>query len=150
MVRRGGAGPLVPPPDRRPAEVGRRAGPTRRPPGGCGPPLGAGESATMSHLDLVVYGATGFAGALVAGHLAAHAPEGTRIALAGRSKDRLEAVRDRLGRDWPLIVADAGDDAALAELAAATRVVVTTVGPYAKYGRALAHACAAAGTDYAD
>jgi short subunit dehydrogenase-like uncharacterized protein len=101
-------------------------------------------------LDIVVYGATGFVGVLVAEHLAAHAPAGTRVALAGRSAERLEAVRRRLGTQWPLIVADAGDAAAMEKLAAAAHVVVTTVGPYAKYGRALAHACAAAGTDYVD
>lgn len=101
-------------------------------------------------LDIVVYGATGFVGVLTAEHLAAHAPEGTRIALAGRSAAKLEALRARLGRDWPVIVADAGDADALAGLAARTRVVLTTAGPYAKYGRLLAHACAAAGTDYAD
>ncbi|MEV4702797.1 saccharopine dehydrogenase NADP-binding domain-containing protein [Actinoplanes sp. NPDC049316] len=100
--------------------------------------------------DIVVYGATGFVGALVAEHLAGHAPDQTRIALAGRSAERLEAVRRRLGVQWPIIVADAADDAALAELAASTRVVISTVGPYAKYGRALVHACAAAGTDYVD
>jgi len=100
--------------------------------------------------DIVVYGATGFVGALVAGHLADHAPDTMRIALAGRSAERLEKVRGRLGVDWPLIVADADDADALARLASRTRVVLTTVGPYAKYGRKLAHACAANGTDYAD
>jgi short subunit dehydrogenase-like uncharacterized protein len=101
-------------------------------------------------LDVVVYGATGFVGRLTAEYLAGHAPEGTRIALAGRSAAKLEQVRGRLGVDWPVIVADAADESALAGMAARTRVVITTVGPYAKYGRALAHACAAAGTDYAD
>src|SRR3954467_5771066 len=101
-------------------------------------------------LDIIVYGASGFVGALVAAHLAGHAPAGTRIALAGRSAERLEAVRSRLGVDWPLLVADAGDGPAVERLAAAAHVVITTVGPYAKYGRALAHACAAAGTDYVD
>ncbi|BCJ49425.1 hypothetical protein Asp14428_09000 [Actinoplanes sp. NBRC 14428] len=104
----------------------------------------------MRDHDIVVYGATGFVGVLVAEYLAAHAPAGTRIALAGRSADRLAAVRDRLGVDWPVIVADAHDTDRLAAMAASTRVVATTAGPYAKYGRALAHACAAAGTDYAD
>ena len=100
--------------------------------------------------DVVVYGATGFVGELVAGHLADHAPREVRIALAGRSPEKLEKVRGRLGVDWPVIVADAADSEALARLASRTRVVLTTVGPYAKYGRALAHACAANGTDYAD
>ncbi|MFI5493984.1 saccharopine dehydrogenase family protein [Actinoplanes sp. NPDC051859] len=105
---------------------------------------------TMREYDIVVYGATGFVGVLVAEYLAAHAPDGTRLALAGRSAARLEAVRRRLGVDWPVVVADAADTDALGKLAASSRVVVTTVGPYAKYGRTLAHACAAAGTDYTD
>jgi short subunit dehydrogenase-like uncharacterized protein len=100
--------------------------------------------------DVVVYGATGYVGALVAAYLAEHAPAGTSVALAGRSAERLEAVRARLGRDWPVIVADAGDAAAVQRLAGSARVVISTVGPYAKYGRLLAHACAAAGTDYVD
>jgi short subunit dehydrogenase-like uncharacterized protein len=101
-------------------------------------------------LDVVVYGATGFVGVLVAEHLAGNAPAGTRIALAGRSAAKLAKVKAQLGVDWPVIVADAADEPALDKMAAATRVVITTVGPYAKYGRALAHACAAAGTDYVD
>jgi short subunit dehydrogenase-like uncharacterized protein len=104
---------------------------------------------TREH-DVVVYGATGFAGALVARHLAAHAPTGARLALAGRSETKLTRIRAELGVDWPIVVADASDETALARLAASTRVVVTTVGPYLKYGRALVAACAAAGTDYAD
>lgn len=104
---------------------------------------------TREH-DIVVYGATGFAGALVARHLAGHAPADARIALAGRSETKLTRIRAELGFDWPIVVADASDEAALARLAASTRVVVTTVGPYAKYGRLLVAACAAAGTDYAD
>jgi short subunit dehydrogenase-like uncharacterized protein len=101
-------------------------------------------------LDIVVYGATGFVGVLVAEHLAARSPAGTRIALAGRSESRLTAVRAKLGVEWPIIVADATDAAAMTALAAAAHVVITTVGPYAKYGRVLAHACAAGGTDYVD
>jgi short subunit dehydrogenase-like uncharacterized protein len=104
----------------------------------------------LRDLDVVVYGATGFVGVLVAEHLAGHAPAGTRIALAGRSAAKLAKVKAQLGVDWPVIVADAADEPALGKMAAATRVVITTVGPYAKYGRALAHACAAAGTDYVD
>src|ERR687890_714393 len=92
-------------------------------------------------------------GRLTAAHLAEHAPPGTRIALAGRSRDKLAAVRDGLpaaGRTWPLLEADATDPASLAALAAATRVVVTTVGPYARHGLPLVEACAGAGTHYAD
>ncbi len=103
--------------------------------------------------DLVVYGATGYVGALVAAHLAAHAPPGTRVALAGRSRERLTATRATLpgaAREWPLLEADATDPASLAALARAARVVATTVGPYARYGLPLVEACARAGTHYAD
>lgn len=103
--------------------------------------------------DIVLFGATGFVGRLTAHHVAAHAPEGTRIALAGRSIDRLEAVRAGLGpgaSQWPLVVVDAADAAGLRALAARTRVVCTTVGPYAKYGLPLVAACAAEGTHYCD
>lgn len=104
-------------------------------------------------LDIVLFGATGFVGRLTAAHLAEHAPAGMRIGLAGRSRERLEAVRTELGwaaADWPVIVLDALDDGAAADLAARARVVVTTVGPYAKLGGALVAACAAAGTHYCD
>src|SRR5918911_343401 len=101
-------------------------------------------------LDVVVFGATGFAGKLVAGYLAGHAPAGARIGLAGRSAERLARVRDELGVDWPLLTADSSDPPSLAALAQATRVVATTVGPYWPHGLPLVEACAAAGTDYAD
>ncbi|WP_305095024.1 trans-acting enoyl reductase family protein [Prescottella sp. R16] len=104
-------------------------------------------------LDVVVYGATGFVGRLVAEYLARHAPDGTRIGLAGRSVEKLERIRADLGPaavGWPLLRADATDDASLDELAAATHVVASTVGPYARYGLPLVRACAEAGTDYVD
>jgi short subunit dehydrogenase-like uncharacterized protein len=103
-------------------------------------------------LDLVLVGATGFVGALTAAHLA-RAGTGRRIALAGRSPERLAALRDGLGEaaaDWPLIVVDAHDSAGLRALAERTRVVATTVGPYLRLGLPLAAACAHAGTHYAD
>ena len=100
--------------------------------------------------DIVVYGASGFVGAVTARYLAEHAPDGTRVALAGRSESRVAAVRDKLGVDWPILVAEADDTEALTRLAASARVVLTTVGPYLKYGEALARACAEAGTDYVD
>lgn len=108
---------------------------------------------TERDLDLVLHGATGFVGRLTAAHLAAHAPPDVRIGLSGRDAGRLAAARDALGeraRDWPLLVTDAHDDDALAALAAQTRVVATTVGPYARHGLPLVQACAAAGTHYAD
>ncbi|SDP41003.1 Uncharacterized conserved protein [Klenkia soli] len=103
--------------------------------------------------DLVLFGASGFVGKLVAEYLAEHAPEGARIALAGRTRAKVEVVRAGLperGRSWPVLVADSADPAALAELAGSTRAVVTTVGPYARYGLPLVEACARAGTHYAD
>jgi short subunit dehydrogenase-like uncharacterized protein len=104
-------------------------------------------------LDVVVFGATGFVGRLVAGYLAGHAPGGVRIGLAGRSERRLGDVRAGLGAagsGWPLLLADSADPVSLAALARAARVVVTTVGPYRARGLALVRACAEAGTDYAD
>ncbi|MFD8946072.1 saccharopine dehydrogenase NADP-binding domain-containing protein, partial [Streptomyces californicus] len=107
-------------------------------------------------LDVVLFGATGFVGTLTAEYLAAHAPAGLRWALAGRSRTKLEALRERLTAispacaELPLVAADADDAGALAELAASTRVVASTVGPYIRYGEQLVTACAEAGTDYAD
>ena len=109
--------------------------------------------AATRELDIVLYGATGFVGKLTAEYLARAAPDAVRIGLAGRSQEKLERVREELGAraaDWPLIVADSEDGAALAELAARTTAVATTVGPYRRYGAALVEACAAASTHYAD
>lgn len=119
----------------------------------CSPP-----SSTGRPYDVVLFGATGFTGRLTAAYLAEHAPAGSRWALAGRSKEKLESVRAELaetfpGRgvaDLPLLIADSGDAASLREVAESTRVVITTVGPYLLYGEPLVAACAAAGTDYVD
>jgi short subunit dehydrogenase-like uncharacterized protein len=100
--------------------------------------------------DVVVLGATGFTGALTAEHLARHAPDGTRWALAGRDRAKLEAARAGLGADVPLVHADTTDPASLRALAEATRVLITTVGPYTLHGEPVAAACAEAGTDYLD
>ncbi|MFD9791004.1 saccharopine dehydrogenase family protein [Streptomyces sp. NPDC059070] len=106
--------------------------------------------------DIVLFGATGFVGTLTAEYLAAHVPEGCRWALAGRSETKLKRLRDRLARAAPggaepaLVVADSTDPDSLRALAASTRVVATTVGPYVWYGEALVAACAEAGTDYLD
>lgn len=104
-------------------------------------------------LDVVVHGASGFVGRLVAEHLARHAPAEVRVGLSGRSQEKLAAVRDGLGgraAAWPLLVADAGDPVALADLARRTQVVASTVGPYERLGLPLTAACAAEGTDYVD
>jgi short subunit dehydrogenase-like uncharacterized protein len=105
--------------------------------------------------EIVVYGASGFTGGLTAEYLARNAP-GLRWALAGRNQKKLEAVRDRLaGVDpalatLPVLKADADDPDALHAMAASTQVVITTVGPYIRYGEPVVAACAAAGTDYVD
>ena len=103
--------------------------------------------------DLVVYGATGYTGRLVAEYLAHHYQgKGPKWAMAGRSADKLAEVRDLIGApaDTPLVVANSDDPASMQALAESARVVVTTVGPYQLYGEPLLKACVAAGTDYAD
>jgi hypothetical protein len=105
-------------------------------------------------LDLIVFGATGFTGCLVAEHLNARYGVGGGVtwAMAGRSLSKLREVRRRIGADddLPLLEADAADAASLGALVAQARAVVTTVGPYQLHGQALVTACAHAGTDYLD
>ncbi|MFS0866751.1 trans-acting enoyl reductase family protein [Microbacterium sp. 179-B 1A2 NHS] len=100
--------------------------------------------------DIVLLGASGFVGRFTARHLAESAPDGARIAIAGRSRSRLQDVNRDLGVDWPILEVDTGDEAAVARLAASTTVVATTVGPYLRHGMGVAAACARAGTSYAD
>src|SRR4249919_1660283 len=104
--------------------------------------------------DIVVYGATGFTGQLIAEYLAAHYKGDTNLkwAMAGRSKDKLASVRDAIGApaDTPLIVADASDPASLKAMVGQTKSVISTVGPYQFYGNELLAACVAGGIDYFD
>ncbi|MFF4029211.1 saccharopine dehydrogenase family protein [Streptomyces sviceus] len=102
--------------------------------------------------DIVLFGATSFAGALTARYLAANGPDGLRWAIAGRSEDKLRALRERLpeGTDVGVLTADVSDPDSLRALAERARVVATTVGPYLTYGEELVAACADAGTDYLD
>jgi short subunit dehydrogenase-like uncharacterized protein len=107
--------------------------------------------------DLALFGATGFTGGLTARYLAANGPDGLRWVLVGRDRGKLEAVRSQVegllrpGLAAPdPIEADAADSSAMARVAEAAKVVITTVGPYALYGEPLVAACAAAGTDYVD
>ena len=105
--------------------------------------------------DIVVYGATGYTGRLVAEHFVreyggrANAP---KWAMAGRSRGKLDDVRQAIGAplDTPLVIADADDPASLEAMCRRARVVLTTVGPYQLYGDALVAACVKTGTDYAD
>src|ERR1700748_2734263 len=107
-----------------------------------------------SKFDIVVYGATGFTGQLVAEYLAAQygKDKDLKWAMAGRSVDKLKSVRDAIGAsaDTPLIAADSSDAGALKAMVEQTRSVLTTVGPYQWYGNELIAACAASGTDYLD
>jgi short subunit dehydrogenase-like uncharacterized protein len=105
--------------------------------------------------DVIVYGATGFTGTLVAEYLLRqYGVDGNlKWSIAGRSASKLESVRASLGEKaahLEITVVDSGDESALAALASRTRVVLTTVGPYALYGSNLVAACVEAGTDYCD
>ncbi len=111
---------------------------------------------TDRRYDIVIMGATGFTGRLVAEYFLEHGPADLRWAMAGRSQGKLETVRAELATrfpaasDVPLLVADSLDRAAMDDLAKQTTVVCTTVGPYALYGEPLVAACAAHGTHYCD
>ena len=109
---------------------------------------------SSSKFDIVVYGATGFTGQLVAEYLAGHHKGDANLkwAMAGRSEDKLASVRDAVGApaDTPLIVADSSDVASLKAMVRQTRCVISTVGPYQLYGNELIAACVEAGTDYID
>ena len=102
--------------------------------------------------DIVLFGATGFVGALTAEYLAVHAPVGLRWAVAGRDGQKLDRLRERLpgGADVGVLRADTSDPASLRALAEQARVVATTVGPYVTHGEELVAACADTGTDYLD
>ncbi|MDZ7833477.1 MAG: saccharopine dehydrogenase NADP-binding domain-containing protein [Desulfobacterales bacterium] len=113
-----------------------------------------GNTAQIPEVDMILWGATGFIGSLLAGYLWPRygATGKIRFALGANSREELEAVRKDLGagEDLPLIVGDAFDEPFLNEMVKHTKLVVSTVGPYAKLGSALVAACAANGTDYCD
>jgi short subunit dehydrogenase-like uncharacterized protein len=106
----------------------------------------------MRDFDIVIYGATGFTGRLVAEYLVQAYPTGLTWAMAGRSRTKLEEVRDLIGApaDTPLITADSADPASLRAMVERATVVISTVGPYQLYGSDLVAACAASGTAYVD
>jgi short subunit dehydrogenase-like uncharacterized protein len=117
-------------------------------------PLTEAPMKTPSH-DLIVFGATSFVGQILTRYLFARfgAHDGLKWALAGRSEQKLQRLRGSLGPKaarLPLVVADAADSGALEALCHQTRVVISTVGPYALYGEPLVRACAGTGTDYCD
>ncbi|MDC8755557.1 saccharopine dehydrogenase NADP-binding domain-containing protein [Erythrobacter sp. sf7] len=105
--------------------------------------------------DIIIFGATGYTGRLVAEYLSSHyagRADAPKWAMAGRSLAKLEGVRDEIGAPatTPLVVANADDSADLEAMCKRTKVVLTTVGPYQLYGDKLVAACVATGTDYAD
>lgn len=119
--------------------------------------LVTGRIPITKDFDVVIYGATGFTGRLVAEAMASRYPNGRnaesiRWAMGGRNADKLAAVRDEIGApaDTPLVVTDAEDPASLERLMQRTRLVLTTVGPYQLYGNQLLAACAASGVHYVD
>lgn len=102
--------------------------------------------------DIVLFGASGFVGKLTAQYLARTYPS-LSVALAGRSESKLRSVLSTLpspANSWPILIADSKDSDALKLLAEATRLVISTVGPYSNHGLPLVEACARAGTDYVD
>lgn len=103
--------------------------------------------------DVLLLGATGFTGRLVAEYLATHAPPSARIGLVGRNAEKLKQIQAQLpaqAHTWPVLVADSLQASDMDRIAQKTRVVATTVGPYARYGIPLVAACASHGTHYCD
>jgi len=119
-------------------------------------PATASASAPAREHDIVLFGATGFTGRLVAEYFAQHAPKGVRWAIAGRNREKLEGVKRDLVAinpelaNLPILIADGHDEASLEALVPKTRVICTTVGPFGKHGQKLVAACARNGTHYCD
>lgn len=101
--------------------------------------------------DVILYGASGFVGKQTVQYFANHASGGeVRWAIAGRNRQKLEAVRDEIGATVDVLVADSQDEAAIVTLVSQTRVLLTTAGPFARYGNALVDACVRFRTHYVD
>jgi short subunit dehydrogenase-like uncharacterized protein len=110
---------------------------------------------TTRDFDLIIYGASSFVGQIMSRYLAEHIgfSGAVKWAIAGRSSSKLNKLRTSLGEvaaNLPIIIADADDGTSLANLCQSTRVIATTVGPYALYGEQMVKACAENGTDYCD
>ena len=114
------------------------------------PSLGKPEGAPLSEreYDVVVYGATGFTGKLVAEYLKG-VPK-VKVAVAGRNEAKLNDLKSSLGLDFDVIVSSATDIKSLSSLAERTRVVLSLAGPYALYGARVVEACVRSGTNYVD
>ncbi|MCX7261277.1 MAG: saccharopine dehydrogenase NADP-binding domain-containing protein, partial [Burkholderiales bacterium] len=102
--------------------------------------------------DIVVHGATGFTGRLIAEYLLTRSDTGLTWAMGGRSLEKLQAVRDEIGApaSTPLVVIESSDEASLKSLMSKTRLVISAVGPYQLYGNEMVKACAESGVDYVD
>src|SRR4051812_3283347 len=115
---------------------------------------GGNRMNAAAEFDIIVYGATGFTGRLVAEYLARNYRAGGSVkwAMAGRNAQKLTTVRDEIGAPAaiPLLIADAADSFSLNAMARRTKAVLTTVGPYQMYGSELVAVCAQTGTDYVD
>jgi len=105
---------------------------------------------TDPRFDVIVYGATGFTGSQAAEYFDDHVGGQLRWAIAGRNAARLEALRRDLRSAPEIVVADADDDGAIDQMVARTRVILTTAGPFARYGEAIVRSCATRGVDYVD
>mmetsp|Transcript_28000 Transcript_28000/g.70283 ORF Transcript_28000/g.70283 Transcript_28000/m.70283 type:complete len:409 (-) Transcript_28000:97-1323(-) len=109
-----------------------------------------------SKLDIVVWGATGFTGSLTAEYLAEHAPATIKWGIAGRSRARLEGVRDRLCavnpkcKDLPILIGDSSSQESIDGVVSQTRVVISCAGPFNKYGTPVVDACVRFAADYCD
>ena len=106
----------------------------------------------QAEFDVIIYGATGFTGRLVAEYMENQYGRAVNWAMAGRSAEKLAAVRDEIGAsaDTPLVVADANDPQSVRDMVSRGKVICTTVGPYQLYGNDIVAACAELGTDYVD
>jgi short subunit dehydrogenase-like uncharacterized protein len=113
--------------------------------------LGTIETMTKE-FDIVVHGATGFTGRLIAEYLLTRSDSGLKWAMGGRSMEKLQAVRAEIDApaSTPLLVIESSDEASLKSLMSKTRLVISAVGPYQLYGNELVKACAESGVDYVD
>jgi short subunit dehydrogenase-like uncharacterized protein len=103
----------------------------------------------VPEFDLVLFGATGFTGRLVAEHVKTHAGP-ARWAIAGRNREKLEKIKGEIGVEVPILIGDSSDPASLSSIVSRTKVICSTVGPYAKYGTPLVERCVEAGVSYCD
>ena len=108
-------------------------------------------TSTDTQFDILLYGATSFVGKIMITYLANLPQDGFSWAIAGRDEQKLIALKTKHNlASLPHFVADASDEAALTALSEKTKVIISTVGPYALYGETLVRVCAKTGTDYCD